>query len=48
MVAMEVMCLTIIRYTCLLVHLVGGNLASGVEEGVESFNRCSHEVVDLI
>jgi hypothetical protein len=45
---MEVMCFTIIRYTCLLVYLVEGGLSSGVEEGGESFDRCSHEVVDLV
>jgi hypothetical protein len=32
MVAME-LCGIIIRYICLLVHLIGGNLAAGVEEG---------------
>jgi hypothetical protein len=28
-VAMPVLCGTIIRYTCLLIHLVGGDLAGG-------------------
>jgi hypothetical protein len=32
---------TRIRYTYLLIHLVGGDLAGGVEEG-------GHEVVDLV
>ena len=37
-----------IRYTRLLVHLVGGDLAGGVEEGGDSPGRRFHAVVDLI
>jgi hypothetical protein len=38
----------VIIYTRLLVHLVYGNLACGVEEGGESSGRCFHGVVDLV
>ena len=37
-----------IRYTRLLVHLVDGDLAGGVEEGGDSSDRCFHGVVDLV
>jgi hypothetical protein len=48
MVAMAAMCLTEIRYTCLLVYLVGDDLVTFIEEGGESSVPCSHGVVDLI
>jgi hypothetical protein len=35
-VAMAALCRTRIRYTHLLAHLVGGDMASGVEEGGDS------------
>jgi hypothetical protein len=47
MVAMAALRGTKIRYTCLLVHLVGDDLADGVEEGRELSSHCSYEVVDL-
>ena len=37
-----------IRYTRLLVHLVGGDLAGGVEKDGDSSDRCFHGVVDLV
>ena len=37
-----------IRYTRLLVHLVGGDLAGGVEEGGDSSDRRFNGVVDLV
>jgi hypothetical protein len=33
LVAMMTLCRTRIRYTCLLFHLVGDDLAGGIEEG---------------
>jgi hypothetical protein len=48
MVATAALCGTRIRYTCLLVHLVGGDLASGVKEGGDSSGRRFHGVVDLV
>jgi hypothetical protein len=32
----------------ILVHLVGGDLTSGVEEGGDSYGRFSHGAVDLV
>jgi hypothetical protein len=32
---MAVLCRTIIRYVCLLFHLVSSDLAGGAEEGVD-------------
>jgi hypothetical protein len=46
MVAMEALCGTRIRYTCLFVHLVGDVLAGGVEEGGDSPGQSFHGVVD--
>jgi hypothetical protein len=46
--AMAAMCLIRIRYTRLLVHLVGGDLAGGTKEGRKSSGRFSHGVVDLV
>jgi hypothetical protein len=40
-------CETRIRYSSLLVHLIGGNLAGGIEEGEDSSSRRFH-VVDLV
>ena len=48
MVAMAVSRGSIIRYTRLLVHLVGGDLAGGVEEGGDSSDRRFNGVVDLV
>jgi hypothetical protein len=48
MVGVAVLCGIRIRYTRLPAHLIGGNLAVGIEEGGESSDRCSHRVVDLI
>jgi hypothetical protein len=45
---MAASCETRIRYSHLLVHLVGGNLIGGVEEGEDSSGRRFHGVVDLI
>jgi hypothetical protein len=47
MVAMTALCETRIRYTRLLVHLVGDDLAGGVEEGRYSSGCRFHGVVDL-
>jgi hypothetical protein len=43
MVAMMVMCETRIRYTHLLVQLIGGDLVGGVEEGGDFSGCWSHE-----
>jgi hypothetical protein len=48
MVATTVLCGIRIRYSSLLVHLIGGDLADDVEEGGDSFDRRFHEVVDLV
>jgi hypothetical protein len=48
MVSMTMLCGTRIRYTHLLIHLVDDDLASGVDEVIESSSRCSHGVMDLI
>jgi hypothetical protein len=48
MLAIVAMCLTRIRYTRLLVHLVDGYLAGAVEKGEEYFGRRSHAVVDIV
>jgi hypothetical protein len=48
MVAMTVLCGTRIRYTRLLVHLVDGELADGVEEGGYSSGCHFCRAVDLI
>jgi hypothetical protein len=48
---MPVLCGTIIRYTCLLVHLihlVDIDLPGGAAEGGELSGRYSHGVVDLV
>jgi hypothetical protein len=42
------LCGTRIRYSRLLVHLVGGDLAGSVEEGGDSSGRRFHGVVDLV
>jgi hypothetical protein len=47
MVAMAALCGTRIRYTRLIVHLVGNNLVAGVEN-MDSFSRHFHGVVDLV
>jgi hypothetical protein len=39
---------TRIRYSCLLVHLVGGDLAGSVEEGGNSSGHRFHGVVNLV
>jgi hypothetical protein len=41
MVAMPVLWGTIIRYTYLLIHLVGGDLAHGAEDGGKTFGLYS-------
>jgi hypothetical protein len=48
MADMTVLCETTIRYTPLLVHLVIGDLADGVEDGDKSSSCSSHRVVDLV
>jgi hypothetical protein len=48
MVDMAVLCGTKIRYSRLLVNLVGGELASGVDEGGDSSGHHCHGMVDLI
>jgi hypothetical protein len=48
MVAMAALCGTRIRYSRLLVHLVDGDLAGGIEEGRDSSGRHFHEVMDLV
>jgi hypothetical protein len=48
MVAMTVLCGTRIRYSRLLVYLVGGVIANGIEEGGGSSGRRFHGVVDLV
>jgi hypothetical protein len=45
---MASICHTKIRYTCLLIHLVSGDLVSIIEEGGKSSVRYSHGVVDLV
>ena len=47
MVAMVALRGTRIRYSRLLVHLVDGDFAGGVEDGEKSSGRCSRGVVDL-
>jgi hypothetical protein len=42
------LCGTRIRYSCLLVHLVGGDLAGSVEEGWDSSGRRFHGVANLV
>jgi hypothetical protein len=37
-----------IRYTSLLIHLVGGDLVDGVEKGKDLSGRRFHGVVDLV
>jgi hypothetical protein len=39
---------TRIRFPRLLIHLVSGDLADGIDEGGESYDRCSLEAVDLV
>jgi hypothetical protein len=48
MVAMVALCGTRISNTCLLVHIVGGNLAGGVEEVGNSSSRRFSRVVDFV
>jgi hypothetical protein len=48
MVAMAVLCGTRIRYSCLLIHRVSGDLAGGIEEGGDSSGRRFYGVVDLV
>jgi hypothetical protein len=48
MVAMAALCGTRIRYSVLLIHLIGGDLAGSVEEGGDSSGRRFHEVVELV
>jgi hypothetical protein len=43
LVAMMVMCETRIRYICILIQLISGDLVGGVEEGGEFSDRWSHE-----
>jgi hypothetical protein len=43
-----VLCGTRIRYSSLLLHLVGGDLAGGVEEGEDSSDHRLHGGVDLV
>jgi hypothetical protein len=45
---MAAMWLAKIRYSHLVAHLIGGNLAGGVEEDVESSGHPSHGVEDLV
>jgi hypothetical protein len=45
---MAVLCGTRIRYICLLVHLISGDLVGDVEEGGDSFGTRFHGVVDLV
>jgi hypothetical protein len=48
MVAIAMLCGTIIRYSRLLVHLIGGDHAGSVEDGGDLSDRRFHEVVDLV
>jgi hypothetical protein len=48
MVAMMILRKSRIRFSRLLVHLIGGDLACGVEEGRKSSCRCSHGVMDFV
>jgi hypothetical protein len=48
MVAMAVLCGTRIRYFCLLVHLVDGDLAGSIEEDGDSSSRGFHGVAILV
>jgi hypothetical protein len=48
MVAMATLCGTRIRYSRLHVHLVGYDLAGGIEEGGDSSGLRFHGVVDLV
>jgi hypothetical protein len=48
MVAMVELRGTRIRYFCLLVHLVGDDLAGSIEEGRDSSGRLFHGVMDLV
>jgi hypothetical protein len=48
MVAIATLCVTRIRYSRLLIHLVDGDIAGGVEEGRDSSSRCFPGVVDLV
>jgi hypothetical protein len=47
MVAIATLCETRIN-SCILVYLVGGDLAGGFEECGDSSSRCFHGVVDLV
>jgi hypothetical protein len=48
MLAVAMLCGTMIRYTRLLVHIAVGDCAISVEEGGESSSPSSHGVVDLV
>jgi hypothetical protein len=48
MVALVALCGTRIRYTHLLIHLVGGNLACVIEEGGDLSGSRFHGVADLV
>jgi hypothetical protein len=48
MVDMMMLCGTRVRYAHLLIHLVGGDPASGVEESRDSSGHHLHRVVDLV
>jgi hypothetical protein len=48
MVVMEVLCVTQIRFSRLLVRFIGDDLASSVEKSGESPGRCFHGVVSLV
>jgi hypothetical protein len=48
MVAMAALCGTRIRYFCLLIQLVGGDLAGGIEESGDSSGHHFYGVVDLV
>jgi hypothetical protein len=48
MVAIAMLCGTIIRYSRLLIHLIGGDLAGSVEDGGDLSDCRFHEVVDLV
>lgn len=48
MVMMDVPCKSRIRFSQLVIHLVGGGLNSGIEDDGRSPGHCSSGVVDLL
>jgi hypothetical protein len=48
MVVMSTLCGTKVRYTRLLIHLVGGDLTGGVKDGGDSSGSRFTGVVDVV